>query len=200
MAGLRGNIGRKLTMYATYTYGRKYSDTDGPRTMPADSYDLLIEYGPAADDQQHRLVAGMTVELPGGLNLTPSILVASGAPFNITTGRDNNNDTIFADRPAFAQPGDPGAIATLYGVLNPNPAPGDRIIPRNFGREPRQITADLSLSKSMLKGLTVTVDAANLLNTTRLVGSNGVLTSPVFGMPNRALNGRRLELTIRYGF
>ncbi len=53
-------------------------------------------------------VAGATVEFPIKLYITPSLSIASGRPFNITTGADNNGDTIFADRPAFAAPGEVG--------------------------------------------------------------------------------------------
>jgi Carboxypeptidase regulatory-like domain len=199
MLGLRENIAT-LTLYGNYTFGKKYSDTDGPYTLPASSHDLSTEYGWAADDQRHTFVAGATVGIPGGILINPSIAISSGRPFNITTGFDNNNDTVFADRPAFAKPGDAGAIATRFGLVNPDPQPGDTIIPRNFGREPRQVTVDLTVSKTIAKGLVVAVDAQNLPNRSRLFGTNGIVTSPLFGMPNQALNGRRLELTIRYGF
>ena len=78
----------------------------------------------------------------------PSVTVRSGAPFNITTGRDNNGDNQYTDRPSFAQPGDPGAIMTRFGVFNPDPQPGDQIIPRNFGDGPGAFTANLTLSKT----------------------------------------------------
>jgi hypothetical protein len=199
MLGLRESIA-DLTLYANYTFGRKYSDTDGPYTLPANSHDLSTEYGWAADDERHHFVAGGTVEIPGDFVISPSIVISSGRPFNITTGLDNNNDTVFADRPAFAKPGDAGAIATRFGWLNPNPLPGDTIMPRNFGREPSQVTVDVTVSRTIAKGLVVAVDVQNLPNRSRLLGTNGVVTSPGFGMPNQALNGRRLELTISYGF
>jgi Carboxypeptidase regulatory-like domain len=199
MLGLRENIA-DLTLYANYTFGKKRSDTDGPYTLAANSHDLSAEYGWAADDLRHQFVAGATVEIPGDMLLNPSIVIASGRPFNITTGFDNNNDTVFTDRPAFAKPGDVGAIATPFGLFNPNPQPGDTIIPRNFGREARQVTLDVNISKVITKGLMVTIDVQNLPNYSRLFGTNGIVTTPVFGMPNQALNGRRVELMIRYGF
>jgi hypothetical protein len=198
--GLSGSIGPKLTLYADYTYSRKYNDTDGPFAMPADSNNVSIEYGPASDDHRHEVVAGASAQIPGGIYLTPSVAFTSGVPFNILTGRDNNGDTIFNDRPSFARPGDAGAIATPYGLLNPNPAPGETIVPRNFGREPSQLTVNLAVSKNLFGGATISIDAENLLDARRLVGSIGVLTSPDFGMPNRALNGRRLEFTVRNSF
>jgi hypothetical protein len=200
MVGLRGNVSADFTLYGNYTLGRRYSDTDGPYTMPANPYDLSTEYGFAADDQRHRFVAGASAAVGGGLSINPSFTIFSGRPFNITTGYDNNGDAIFTDRPAFAAAGDPGAIVTRFGTFNPNPQPDDRVIPRNLGRESRQVTVDVNLSQTLWKNLVVTLDAANALNHPRYVKSTGVLTSTTFGAPNQALNARRLELTIRFGF
>ena len=74
------------------------------------------------------------------------------------------------------------------------------IIPRNYGREPKQVNVNLAVSKNVYDQVAVTVDAENLLNANLLYGSNGVLTSPTFGIPNQAKNARRVELTIRYSF
>jgi hypothetical protein len=199
MVGLRGHIKKELTFYGNYTWGKKESDTDGPYTTPANSNDLELDYGYAADDQRHTFVAGSTVEFPIKLYITPSISIASGRPYNITTGADNNGDTIFADRPAFAAPGEAG-ILTPYGLLDPNPSFGDLIIPRNFGRERRQITINLNVSQTFPGNIILAIDADNLFNNRRLVRSNGVLSSPLFGVPNLALDGRRLLFSLRYGF
>jgi len=200
MVGLRGNISADLTLYGNYTLGKKYSDTDGAYTMPANSNDLSAEYGFAADDQRHRFVAGATAAMGGGLSISPAVSISSGRPFNITTGSDNNGDSLFTDRPAFARAGDAGVIVTRYGVFNPNPQSGDTIIPRNLGREPMQVSMDLNITQSLFSNLFIGIDSENLLNQRRLIKSNNVVTSPLFGVPNQALNGRRLELTIRYGF
>jgi hypothetical protein len=200
MVGLRGNFSARLTLYGNYRFGRRYSDTDTAFTTPADSLDLSTEYGRSADDQPHQFLGGISAQLPAGILVDSSISIASGRPFNITTGRDNNGDTLFADRPSFAQPDDAGAIDTPFGRFNPNPQPGDLRIPRNFGRDPDLMNLSLAVSKTIANRLVITIDSDNLLNTSRLFGSNGVVTSPVFGMPNQALNPRRLEFTIRYSF
>src|SRR5262249_7155505 len=188
-----------VSLYANYVYGRKRSDTDGPYTLPANSNDLSTEFGWAADDQRHQVVAGAVIQMDS-LSLSPSITFASGRPFNITTGLDNNRDTIFTDRPSFAASGDAGAVSTAYGFLNPNPQSGEVIVPRNFGREPAQIALDLSATQTLGKGVTLTIDLQNLFNADRLYGTNGVLSGPLFGVPNQALNGRRLWLTFQYAF
>lgn len=200
MLALRGNISRGVTIYTNYVYAKKYSDTDSAYTTPANSNDLSLEYGLAGDDRRHQFATGATARLPHGVSVATSLTVASGRPFNITTGRDNNGDTVFSDRPAFADAADTGAIETAYGWLNPNPRPGDIVIPRNFGHESRVVSLNLSASKSTVEDLIVMIDIDNLLNTARFIRSNGVLTSPTFGLPNQALDGRRVVLTLRYFF
>src|SRR5262249_9469716 len=83
-----------------------------------------------------------------GFRLTPFVIARSGAPFNILTGRDNNRDNQYTDRPSLANPGDPGAIVTPFGTFNPNPLPGEAIIPRNFGQGPGFFSVNLGVSKT----------------------------------------------------
>src|SRR5205823_2929686 len=117
-------------------------------TAPANPYDLSAEFGRAAFDRRRQVFISGTLSLPWGIDVNPLVSAASGRPFNITTGRDNNGDTFFTDRPAFASPGDPDAIVTSFGVFNPNPRPGDPIIPRNFGDGPGQVSINLNFSKT----------------------------------------------------
>src|SRR5262245_60446409 len=42
---------------------------------------------------------------------------------------------------------DTGLIRTSYGLLDPNPAPGQRILPRNYGRGPGSVTVNLRVAK-----------------------------------------------------
>jgi len=76
------------------------------------------------------------------------VVASSGVPFNITTGGDYLDDAIYNARPAFA--GGPGAgiVPTPYGYLNPNPAPGEPLIPRNLGTGPAQFSLNLRLSRT----------------------------------------------------
>ena len=40
-----------------------------------------------------------------------------------------------------------GLIQTTYGLLDPNPAPGERLLSRNFGRGPGQYNVNLRIAK-----------------------------------------------------
>jgi len=146
--GLRANINQRVNLFSFYTLGFARSSTDGSGTSPANPYDLSTEYGRSGSDSRHQFTFVGNFTLPGQLRLTPNINLRSGGPFNITTGRDNNGDNQFSDRPAFANPGDPGAIVTRFGTFNPNPQPGDEIIPRNFGQAAGSISVNLGISRT----------------------------------------------------
>jgi hypothetical protein len=142
-------LSRKVSFNANYTYSRTNSDSDGAGTFAANPYDFTSEWGRSSNDIRHRFTLFGNVRAPWGISLSPFVIVASGAPFNITVGRDLNGDTLFTDRPAFASDlTKPGVIVTRFGVFDPNPTLGSQIIPRNFGRGPGSLIANLRVSKS----------------------------------------------------
>jgi hypothetical protein len=142
--------GRKIMVYGNYSLTWAYSDTDGAGTFPADQYDLSDEWGRASFAARHTAFIGGNVTLPWGIRVGPRAFIRSGSPFNITTGRDNNGDTMFTDRPAFAtDPDKPGVVQTKWGLLDPNPTPGQKIIPRNHGTGPGSFNVGLNVSKTI---------------------------------------------------
>jgi hypothetical protein len=146
-------IGRALALFGSYDYGRAKGNTDGVNTFPANPYDFSGEYGPASTDVRHRGLIGGTVDVFGGFRLNPFINLQSGAPFDITAGRDLFGDTLFNARPAFASdPNKPGLIRTAYGLLDPNPSPGEKLVPRNFGRGPALFFTNLRIIKTFTFG------------------------------------------------
>src|SRR5436853_3514173 len=86
-----------------YVLGSAKRDTDGSGSFPAYSYDLSSEYGRSSLDVRHRFIFGGTVQMPYGFSLNPFVIVSSGNPFNITTGLDTNGDSLFTERPTYAQ-------------------------------------------------------------------------------------------------
>jgi len=145
---VRTGFSQKVTLFANYTLASTQSNTDGANSNPANPYDLSIEWGRASSDIRHNFFVGGSIAAPWGLRFNPFIVATTGRPFNITTGRDNNRDNQYSDRPSFANAGDPGAIVTPFGIFNPDPLPGEVIIPRNFGQGPAFVSANLGLSKT----------------------------------------------------
>ena len=136
-------------LFGRYQYNHAFGNTDGVNTFPANQFNLQADYGRAVTDVRHTLVLGGSMLGPFRTTLSPFLVVRSGAPFNITTGHDNNGDTLFTDRPAFAtSPNQPGVVVTPYGVFNPNPASGSVLIPRNYGQGPGFAILNLRLSRT----------------------------------------------------
>jgi hypothetical protein len=144
---------RKVSLNAAYGLGRAKSDTDGVSSFPADPYDLSGEYGDSAFDIRQRFFLTGSISAPWKLRLSPLIVAASGRPFNITTGRDTNADTLFTERPAFATDlTRHSVVVTPLGAFDLNPGPGQKIIPRNYGRGPSFFAVSLRASRTFLFG------------------------------------------------
>jgi Carboxypeptidase regulatory-like domain len=138
----------RMSLFGTYVLNKGKSDTDGFITFPVNSYDLSTEYGRAAIDVRHRMIFGGLIRTPWGMSLSPLVTARSGIPFNITTGRDTNGDTRFTERPTFATDfTKAGVIVTRIGAFDPNPTPGQALIPRNFGTGPSFFDIHLRLTR-----------------------------------------------------
>jgi hypothetical protein len=142
-------------------FGHANSDTAGAGSFPSDpAKGIAADYGRAAFDVRQRLFLGGTVALPHGFRISPFMVANAGAPFNITTGTDLNGDSIFNDRPAFADGATgPTIVDTGFGSFNTSPAPGQTTIPSNLGSGPAQFTMNLRLSKTI--GLGPKLEASN---------------------------------------
>lgn len=198
LAKIESHFRPDFSIFAQYTYGQAFDNTNGPGSFPANQYDLSTEYGRAAFDVRHRFFFSGTAKAPLGLEVSPFIIVRSGLPFNITTGRDANGDSLFTDRPAVAVDlSKPGVIITRFGAFDPNPSPGQRIIPRNFGSGSPYFTVSLRLSHEFSVGrlmvpgkaerpykLRLSVSVRNLFNSRNPGLPIGNLASPLFGSSN----------------
>ena len=164
--GVNNRFSRTLSFFSSYSLSKTQNDTDGQGggLFPVNSYDLTGEYGRAAFDVRHRFTFAGTLTLPWQVSLNPFITVTSGRPFNITTGQDINLDRQFTERPSFAPAGadcnDPSIACTAFGNFNRNPAPGEALIPRNFGEGPGYFSVNMRVSKTWSFGSTAASRAA----------------------------------------
>ena len=76
------------------------NDTDGAFSLPVDSFDPGAEWGPTQTDVRHRLSGMFNMNLWKGFKIATNFNGNSAPPYNITTGHDDNNDTVSNDRPA----------------------------------------------------------------------------------------------------
>jgi hypothetical protein len=88
------------------------------------------------------------------MNLNMFLAWRGDSYFNITTGSDNNGDTIYNDRPSFASAATPAAslVKTAFGNFDLTPQPGEAIIPINYGNAPGVVYTEFYLSKNFRFG------------------------------------------------
>src|SRR5215475_12262542 len=150
ITNVNARINKDVSLTGSYVFNRAMSDTDGVGTFPAKPYDLTGEYGPAATDIRHRFSLSGSFNTKWNVRLSPFVILDSGPPFDITVGRDLYGTTLFNGRPGI--PNDtnkPGLIRTSYGLLDPNPTPDEKILPRNYGRGRGTVTVNLRLTKTI---------------------------------------------------
>ena len=228
-ANVNSQLNAKMSMFGYYSLNFAMSNTGGAGASPANQYDLRDEYGPAATDVRNRAGFGGSVSPVWGLRLSPLVTLYSGAPFNIVTSQDVYGDTLLTARPGIAtNANQPGVLTTKYGLLDPDPRPGETILPRNYGRGPGLFSVNVRLSRTFgfgpellstgAKGaaprhrynLTFSASARNAFNHVNRGPVVGNVNSPFFGESTQiaggtgafggASNNRRLELQARFSF
>jgi hypothetical protein len=112
-----------LGIFGSYGLGSSKSDSDGATSLPMDNYNMALDWGRSGFDTRHRFNTGVNFRIPAhtGANTSDNAFVrgttklwnlamgnvfmminvnaSSARPTNITTGRDDNNDTNINDRP-----------------------------------------------------------------------------------------------------
>jgi hypothetical protein len=189
IASLQGRVKKVVKFKAQYTFSRSDDNTNGPLVLPADSRNLGPEWGRSSFDVRHRLVLAGTSALPAAFKLGLMVVANSGAPFNITTGSDDNGDGVANDRPlgVTRNTGDgPGLLQTDLRV--------SKVF--NFYKGPLNSDGDVSGFTKM----ELTFDAFNLFNHTNLTNIIGEISSPRFGQATNALAARTIQMSLRFSF
>jgi hypothetical protein len=190
-------VNKNVSLFGSYIWNRARSNTDGPGTFPSKPYSFVGEYGPASTDVHNRATIGGTLTAKWDIRLNPLFVLDSGPPFDITAGRDLYGSTLFNARPGFAtDPTKPGLIATSYGLLDPNPSPGQPLVPRNFGRGPGSVVLNLRIGKTFSFGFGEGHEApTNIPGGGMTRSSNAGVFSPT-SASGPARTSRRYNITI----
>ena len=196
-------LGRKFSLFGFYTLSYANSNVAsggggggffGSGTMSSasflsDSYDPMADYGRAAFDVHHRAFLMGSISLPRGFSLSPFAVINSGSPYNITTGQDNNGDSIFNDRPILVSAATCPAVSTTgtqfctpLGTFNTGisgTTPLSSIVPINYRSGPGSATLNLRLAKTFGFGP----------ETGGATGDRGGPRGPRGGLGGRGLSG-----------
>lgn len=200
---------RQTFLVANYSFSSARTNSTGPFGLPANGDDLSTEWGPSGVRHRVGFNANMRPWTP--LSVAVNARWTSGAPYNVTTGRDDNGDGVFGDRPAGvsrnAAVGDSQwdvGLRVSYGVSFGPPVDatgggggGMVVIRSGDGGMPGGMGGGAGTRRFRLEFY---ASAQNLTNHLNYVGYSGVVTSPFFGLPTNVMNPRKIELGIRVGF
>lgn len=158
--GIRRQMSKGFSVFANFGGGRGKTDTDCifgtiANCFPSDSYDASDEYSRVSFIPTRSFFIGGTMILPKlKVNFNPFIVYQAGRPFNVITGRDTNGDGLFTERPAFATAlTDPANLRqTPIGDFDLSPAPGQQLIPRNYGLGPSFFSVNMGVSRAFQFG------------------------------------------------
>ncbi|MEZ5285055.1 MAG: carboxypeptidase regulatory-like domain-containing protein [Vicinamibacterales bacterium] len=90
----------RLFSNVMYQLQSRRNFADSATSLPSDSTNPDVDWGPSAQDIRHRLFVMLNAPIWYGIRAGFNMQVSSAAPYTITTGSDDNGDTVFNDRPA----------------------------------------------------------------------------------------------------
>jgi hypothetical protein len=200
--------------FLNYSWSKSDTNTAGAFTLLPGGDNLALEWGPSNGDARHRFSATLSSEPVRNLSVSLSFGARTATPYTITTGRDNNGDGVFNDRPAgvsrnSARGADNvdlgGRLAYGWSFGPPRPGGG------GGGQQVVVATGSAGgggMAASVVGGgasdkryrLDIYISGQNLLNRVNYTAYSGVMTSPLFGQPIAAGQARRLQVGARFGF
>jgi hypothetical protein len=219
---------KRTTVFANYTLASLENNTDGPFSVPATGT-LATEWGPAAGglglsaggpilngvpvggpaagptDIRSRLNVAFNNQIVRNVLVGVNLNTSTAPPYTLFTGRDDNGDGIFNDRPVGVGRNTLRASGqtTLnmivgyvfaFGRTAPLP-PGIGIFGGGAAVQVR--TVDQGTARYRLQ---VFVQAQNLTNEKNYLGYSGTLTSPFFGRPTAVSGMRKIDVGIGLNF
>ncbi|HEY4359019.1 MAG TPA: carboxypeptidase regulatory-like domain-containing protein [Acidobacteriaceae bacterium] len=205
------NVNKFLSAWVFANFGHQETDTFGTNSFPTNSYNVRQDVGVPTGYSPRQLYSGINAHPGWDTSLNVFLAARSSGYFNITTGQDNNGDSVYNDRPAFATDLTRASVVrTAYGNFDTNPLPGQTIIPFDYGRTDGLVYMEVYFNKNFRFGprpsvpappashdapatgrkaelppqryrLQVGIGADNLFNHVNPGAPIGVLSSPQFG-------------------
>jgi hypothetical protein len=210
---------RQMNLGMNYTLAQFKNHADNATQLPVDSYHPDAEWGPSSQDIRHRVQANLFLPPVFGVRVSLNGLVyQSAAPYNITTGRDDNHDLVINDRPLDAT----GTVigrnsargSARWGDLSMRLGRGFTFgLPRVTGaaRSGDGPAASLAQQGGGRGGggfqqgggrfnLELFAQADNVLNRVNFTSYAGTMTSRLFGQPTAASQARRVQVGLQFRF
>jgi len=177
---------RRLNVNAGYSWIRAQNNAAGPFDV-SPSGDPENDWGPGPQDTPYRIQILMTSTQIRNVTANVTYTANAGAPYNWTTGFDDNLDGLLNDRPAGvglrSLRGDEqqtlnARVQYTFALANPQG------LPVGQARYRMNVFANIN----------------NVTNHQNLGGYSGVATSPNFGKPTFANNPRNVNIGVGFNF
>jgi hypothetical protein len=217
----------RLFSNVMYQLGSQRNSADSATALPADSNNPDADWGSSMQDIRHRLFVMFNTPIWKGIRAGFNMQVASKSPYNITTGRDDNGDTVFNDRPPGVERNGGRGANSVNASLRLNkafgfggPASGGPIGPGGMpvpppggggggamgqrgpggpggGDGPQMVVMEGTNQKYRIDFYAQISNLFNYVNYGTFVGNQ---LSPFFGTATNAGPARRMELGFSLGF
>ncbi len=204
---LTGSFSNYISYGINYSLAKKTSDNDGVFELPSDNNNLKSDISAANDDQRNRFYTYLGWTIKKGMRLAASYTANSPTPYSITTGNDDNGDTIFNDRPpGFSRNSERGnwrsqmdaEFSWFFSFLNRKER-FDGNLSASINSD--QISPGIDMTdRGKRFGAKIYIRGRNILNQTNFNAFSGVQTSPFFRQPIAADNPRRIEIGLGLSF
>ncbi|MEI6667906.1 MAG: carboxypeptidase regulatory-like domain-containing protein [Acidobacteriota bacterium] len=202
---------KRMFFTLNYTWSKSDTDTPGAFAIPPGGDRLTDEWGPAAGDIRHRAGASLNLSPITNVTLGLNVRAQSGMPYNVTTGRDDNGDGVFNDRPAGvprnsargAMQWDLGGRLSYgfgFGTPKTSGGPGGGQVMINAGGGGGLAAGFGGAAAEKRYRVEFYVSGQNLLNRTNYTAYSFLVASPLFGRPLAAAQPRKLQLGARFAF
>jgi hypothetical protein len=181
-----------LVFSYTWSHARNNVEPDAPGSDPQDVRQRGSEWADSRLDQRHRIVASGWLDLPAAFRTGGVVSYASGRPYNVTTGNDNNGDGARTDRPVVDG-----------SVLRRNSELGDSLFDLTLFVEREFVLSGLRLA--------LRAEALNVTDHENVVGYNGTYGDAATGQPQAGFGdalggvanvepGRQYQFLVRMHF
>jgi hypothetical protein len=169
---------RRQVLTANYEWLHSRDDTDGPFSYAEFYNDVLAEWARSTGIPAHNASLIGNLSLPRSFFLTAVASIHSSSPYNVTTGKDVDNNGLFNDRGGLLRNSGNGLgyrSVSLYGS--------------------RRVSFDRLLHRHQKgSGINMGLEVDDLLGNRNYLALEAVEDSPLFGQPLSALPGRTVRL------
>jgi hypothetical protein len=195
---------KRTTVFVNYTLGRLQNNADGPFSIPATG-SLALERGPAANDVRQRLNFALNNQIVRNLLMGFNVNAQSADAYTLLTGRDDNGDGVFNDRPSGTGRNTLRARGQVtvnlftgyqfaFGRTAPLP-PGVGVF--GGGNSAQVRTFDQGTARYRMQFF---VAASNLTNRANFLGYSGTMTSRFFNRPTTVRDMRKIDFGFNLQF